>query len=95
MIRIVATFNMKTTEIERSMPLFEELVTLTRQEEGCYSYDLAQSTDDANVLVILESWSDQAALDKHSASEHFLRIVPQLVDMSSTAPSITSFTQII
>jgi Uncharacterized conserved protein len=95
MIRIVATFNMKPTEKELAMPLFEELITLTRQEDGCHNYDLVKSPTDDNVLVILEAWSNQAALDKHSASEHFTRIVPQLVNMCSVAPSITPFIQII
>jgi len=95
MIRVVAKFSMKPEKKDEAMPLFEELIKLTRQEDGCNGYDLAKSTADDNLLVVLESWRDKEALDKHSASEHFTRIVPQLVGMCIDNPSIDSFIQVI
>lgn len=95
MIRVIATFDLKPEAKEQAMPLFEELISLTRKEEGCAGYDLIKSASGNNQLVLLEGWENQAVLDTHSASEHFTRIVPQLVAMCITAPSIEAFEQII
>lgn len=95
MIKVVAKFNVQPDKKAEALSLFEVLISLTRQEDGCKGYDLAQSTEDENLLVVLESWADQKALDEHSASEHFTKIVPQLVDLCVDAPSIDAFTQLI
>ncbi len=55
-----------------------ELIELTRKEEGNLSYDLCDDVDHPNVLTFVERWRDQAAIDRHMNSSHFLRIVPQL-----------------
>jgi len=95
MIRVVAKFNLKPEKRTEAMALFEVLVRLTREENGCHGYDLAQSKDDENVYVIIEAWENQETLDVHSASEHFAKIVPQLVDMCACAPVIDAFHQVI
>ena len=95
MIRVVAKFLLKPEEKLTARALFEELIAATRKEYGCASYDLAQSTEDENLLVVLEAWESQEALDVHGKSEHFTRIVPQLVEMCQNPPMIDSFIQII
>jgi len=95
MIKVVATFQLKPEEKDSAMPLFAELIELTRKESGCAGYDLAEADSDDNNLVILESWESQAVLDVHSASEHFTRIVPRLVDKCVVPPVITSYKQVI
>lgn len=95
MIKVVAKFTLKPDMKEKSIPLFRELVRLTRQEEGCVNYELAQSSDDNNVLVILESWKEQTDLNRHSQSEHFTRIIPELTALCSRNPAVDSYIQII
>jgi len=36
-----------------------------RQENGCEEYELYQSTERPDQLVLLERWADQEALDAH------------------------------
>ena len=95
MIRVVAKFNLKPEAKEQAMALFEELVSKTRKEEGCGGYDLAAAADNGNQMVVLEAWESKEALDVHSASEHFTRLVPQLVALCTEQPSIDSFVQVI
>lgn len=95
MIRVVAKFNFKPEEKEKAMELCKELVDETRKETGCKGYDLAQSAKDENQYVVLETWESQEVLDVHSASEHFTKIVPQLVKMCVTDPTIESYMQVI
>ena len=42
----------------------------TRKEEGCISYALFSSTEDASKLVFLEEWESKAALDAHLQTPH-------------------------
>ncbi|MDL2232128.1 antibiotic biosynthesis monooxygenase [Ruminococcaceae bacterium OttesenSCG-928-L11] len=95
MIRVVATFNLKPNQLDNALTVAKELIALTRKEEGCVHYDLAQAAQNESVLVILEAWESQEALDVHSASEHFGRLVPQLAALCVTPPAVESFTQLI
>ena len=49
------------------------LAAATRTEPGCRSYRPARSVDDPRVFVIYEEYDDEAALETHSASDHFRR----------------------
>src|SRR5437016_2319453 len=48
---------------------FKALQAVVRQEEGCERYELFQSLDDPDTLVILESWASQDLLDRHQEAE--------------------------
>lgn len=55
----------------------------TRTDEGCQSYDFSASLDDEDVILSVEVWRDQAALDAHMAHPHtqdFLAEVGGLLD---------------
>jgi quinol monooxygenase YgiN len=40
------------------------------QEAGCLDYRFWISADDPNLMLMLEKWEDQAALDAHFATPH-------------------------
>ena len=65
-----------------------------RKEKGCLSYHLYQNTQQPNQVSFIELWQNQAVLDTHSASAHFTRIVPTLVEACEKAPVIQLYTQI-
>ncbi len=44
----------------------------SRAEAGCITFDVSRSNDDPNVFVLFEEWRDQAALDEHYKTEHFI-----------------------
>lgn len=95
MIRIVAEFQLKPEEKDHAMTLFKELIDATRKEKGCNGYDLVGTNTDNNLLVLLEAWENQEALDSHNTTEHFTRLVPQLSALCTEAPNISTFNQII
>lgn len=51
------------------------LTAESRRQEGCIAYDIFQSATRSDVMMICETWRDQAALDAHSASEPFKKYV--------------------
>lgn len=95
MIKVTAEFRLKPDSYEKALEIADELIKLTRKEDGCISYDLAKSNDDENILMILETWETQAALDVHSASTHFADLVPKLAALCSAPPIVRTFTQVI
>lgn len=55
-----------------------ELVQLSRAEDGCIAYDFfASQTIPAN-FMFCETWANQQALNSHSASAHFVRLVAEI-----------------
>lgn len=95
MVKVIAQFLFKDGVIDEAKALGEELVLATRAEEGCRQYDLLQAADNANLLIILETWASQQALDAHSASAHFTRIVPKLADLCVQPPAVTTVVQLV
>lgn len=95
MIRVTAEFVLKEGAYESALETAAELIRLTRQEAGCVAYDLARSTQDERILIILEAWESQAALDAHSASPHFTSLVPKLAGLCASAPVVKLFEQMI
>ena len=78
MIKVVARLNFTSEGLEKLMPVIEELVAATVQEEGCVSYNFCKNVEVADAYAINETWESMAALDAHLNSEHFIRLVPQL-----------------
>ena len=56
----------------------KQLVAASLQDAGCVAYDLFESATRPDVLMICETWTDEAALAVHSASAHFTTLVPQI-----------------
>lgn len=46
-----------------------------RAEDGCLGYSYYSSMDDDEVVLLVEHWRDESALDVHSVSPNMARIV--------------------
>jgi quinol monooxygenase YgiN len=58
---------------EEAATLLRPLRDGSRAEAGCITFDVSRSNDDPNTYVLFEEWRDQAALDEHYQTEHFIR----------------------
>lgn len=65
MLLVVARISTAPGSREALLPAAERMVTATRQEEGCLSYELLEVVGTPDSFVMLESWRDRAALDAH------------------------------
>ena len=52
---------------------------LIRQEEGNLRYEYFISLDDPETVLLIDSWKDQAAIDRHHQSE-MMRTIAELRD---------------
>ncbi len=94
MITITAKQTIKADMIDRYHEMAKELVEKSRAEEGNVHYYSVQDRQDPRVHMFVEIWKDQAAIDKHNATEHFQRIVPQFAAMFD-AEEVVSFYNVI
>jgi quinol monooxygenase YgiN len=78
MIRVVAKSTVAIEKQDEYKKLAAELVTKSREEEGCIFYGLFRDRDDARILTTLEEWKDEDSLRTHSETIHFRKIVPAL-----------------
>lgn len=78
MIRLNCFFKAKDGKYDEALNVAKELVAASQKQEGCIAYDVFESGTRKDVFLICETWANQETLDAHSASEPFLRLVPQI-----------------
>jgi len=61
----------------------KELVAASLKDEGCIAYDLFESSTRPDVMMICETWKDEAALAAHEATPHFTTLVPKLESLAA------------
>ena len=71
-LTVVAMLRAKPGEETIVKHELEKLVSLSRAEAGCLNYDLHQTINDPELFVFHENWTDEAALEAHSRSEHII-----------------------
>lgn len=81
MIKVVAKSCIRIEALDRVRELSREMVENTVKEEGCIKYELYQDIKDPKIMIFIEEWKDEEALNKHIASDHFKRIIPQLNEL--------------
>lgn len=95
MISIIAKNVVKADQVKAFQDLARELVAETRKEKGCIAYALNQDLKDPTVLTFIERWEDQAAIDAHMKSAHFVRIVPQLGPLTSAPGDMRLYRELV
>jgi len=71
MIMVTAKITAKPGERDNVILKAKDLIESTRLESGCISYNLYASTEDDDVLMMIEQWKNQDVLDTHLETEHF------------------------
>lgn len=77
-ITVVASFIAKEDQIDNLKNALMKLITPTRQEEGCISYDLQQSIQTPAKLTMIEQYKNQSALDYHNGQLYLANLLSQL-----------------
>lgn len=75
----------RDTDLEAAL---RALLTHSRQEPGVRRYDLYRDGERPATFHVLEVYADDAALEAHRGSAHFLRFLEQAGDWLAAAPMI-------
>lgn len=68
-IRHVVTIQVAPGRADDFASAFKAVQAIAKQEAGCEQYELFQSLDEPEKVLLLERWTSQALLDKHMAAE--------------------------
>ncbi|MDF2634339.1 MAG: Antibiotic biosynthesis monooxygenase [Pelosinus sp.] len=70
MLIVIARMTVKTGKKAEIFALAQDLITATRAEEKCLSYELLDDPYDGNSCVFVEKWTDKEALVQHLQTPH-------------------------
>ena len=85
-IHYVVRMNLAEENVQKFKETAAELVACSQAEAGNIYYCLTANKKFPNQLVFLECWKDKEAIVKHNESEHFQRILPQLLALCAEPP---------
>jgi quinol monooxygenase YgiN len=60
---------------EKAEAIFRELRDASRAEAGVVAFDVARSAEKPEIFALWEVYRDRAALDFHTATDHYRRLV--------------------
>jgi quinol monooxygenase YgiN len=60
---------------DQAEAIFRELRDASRAEAGVIAFDVARSAEKPEIFALWEVYRDRAALDLHTATDHFQRLV--------------------
>jgi len=69
-LRVVATIPIDPARAAEAAAALATLATASREEEGCYAYDVFESAAAPGTFVTVEAWRSQADLDAHMGTTH-------------------------
>lgn len=64
------------------------MISASRAEDGCEEYSYAEDVLEPGLIHVKELWRDQAALDRHVASDHIARWRATWPDLGMTDRSL-------
>ena len=78
MIRLNVFIRVAAENRAAALQAAKELVAASLSDKGCIAYDVFESATRPDVLMICETWADEASLDTHQKSAHFITLVPRI-----------------
>ena len=88
MIVLAAKFTGKLEARNELMHLAASMLAPSRAESGCISYNFYQQQPGYNDFLFFEEWADQASLDAHFQTPHFLGFMQKFPELIEGKPSI-------
>jgi len=74
------------SDIEKVKQAHLSVITSTRNEPGCITYDLYQLLDDPAIMFFYENWTNEKVLFQHMNTPTFYRVVRGQVDPHLLVP---------
>ena len=87
MICLTVHLTVKAGREQETADMFRSYVKLVQTEPGCMRFDVHQSRKDPRRFMLYELYRDDAALDAHRRTPHFLDYSPKLQDLTEQRES--------
>lgn len=89
-IKIVAKFTVTPDTRKEVLASILKCAEHSRAEEGNIHYDVTESVSNPEIIVILEEWKSQAAIDFHNSTAHFKELVQDVTGKAEIVIDVLS-----
>lgn len=72
---VVATWTVQEGKVDEVLAVLNEVIPLSRAEEGNHAYIVNRSADDPHKIMLYEQYADEAAFQFHAGREIFAELV--------------------
>ena len=81
-MKIITVYCLAKPEYRNKLiTLGKSMINPSRAENGCIHYSFYQDLNEENKFFFYEEWKDQASIDVHNNTKHFLEFQPQFKNM--------------
>jgi len=87
-VTVVATFTIIEGREEDALEALRPVIEQTHDEAGCLSYALHRDKNDPKVLVLVERWTSQIALDNHFLQPYVAGLGSAAAELLSEPPTV-------
>jgi quinol monooxygenase YgiN len=87
-VEVIATLEARPERETDAEAALRVLLTHTRQEPGVRRYDLYRDSTRPATFLVIEAYANEAALEAHRESAHYLRFREQAGDWLMAAPTV-------
>lgn len=94
MLTVVAKLPIREGKLDEALSAFKTLIAEVAKEEGTKLYSLNRDPKTPNLLVVVEQYTDKAALDFHSGTPHFKAFFAASAALLGGKPEITVLEEI-
>jgi quinol monooxygenase YgiN len=70
---VVLAGTVRFADVAAARPRMDEMMRLSRAEDGCIEYVYSQDLMDPGLIHVFEVWRDEEALHGHHNAPHFLK----------------------
>ena len=70
---VILAGTVRFADVAAARPRMEEMMRLSRAEDGCIEYVYSVDLTDPGLIHVFEVWRDEAALHAHHNAQHFLQ----------------------
>jgi quinol monooxygenase YgiN len=86
MLKSVFKLHIQADQEAKFLDVISKLITATRTEKGCVSYQLFRDTADPCAYAMIEEWVSLDALEAHKLATHFGEFMPQIASTLDRVP---------
>ena len=84
MLVVAGEIRIDPAKREAAVAAAREMMTATRDEDGCVAYVFSADLDDPTVFRLFEEWETPSALDRHFETPHMADWRAKLADLGVT-----------
>jgi quinol monooxygenase YgiN len=90
-VHVVARFVAKSGKEDALKAALTAAMPATRQELGCYQYDLLVSATEPREYCFVERWEGDKALDQHLEMAHVKKMLADIEALVESPPDIRRY----